>query len=36
MQEGPDAPENAPAPPDAEEPEEEGLSLDALPAAWTA
>ncbi len=36
VQEGPAAPEDAPAPPDAEEPEEEGLSLDALPPAWTA
>ncbi|MEU0041910.1 MULTISPECIES: hypothetical protein [Streptomyces] len=36
VQEGPAAPEDAPAPPLAEDPEEEGLSLDALPPAWTA
>ncbi|MFD8255155.1 hypothetical protein [Streptomyces werraensis] len=36
VQEGPAAPEDAPATPLAEDPEEEGLSLDALPPAWTA
>ncbi|MFF5340740.1 hypothetical protein ACH46L_18410 [Streptomyces althioticus] len=36
VQEGPAAPEDAPAPPEAAEPEEEGLSLDALPPAWSA